>query len=142
MDTAVRTADQSGAIDRETILLGVGDVALLAGLIVVGQLSHDVNPIEQPLATLEAIAPFVIGWLAVAALAGLYTRPVASSVSQAARLATVTWLATANVGLLLRQSVFGDTAVWPFPLVITGFGLLLLVGWRIGYAAYVDRSPE
>ncbi|MDQ2051931.1 DUF3054 domain-containing protein [Natronolimnohabitans sp. A-GB9] len=141
MDTAVRTADQSGAIDRETILLGVGDVALLAGLIVVGQLSHNVSPIEQPLATLEAIAPFVIGWLVVAALAGLYTRSVAASVSQTARLATVTWLATANVGLLLRQAVFGDTAVWPFPLVITGFGLLLLVGWRIAYAAYVDRSP-
>lgn len=139
MDTAVGTASRSASIDRETLLLAAGDIGLLVGLVLVGQLSHNVNPIEQPVASLEAIAPFVIGWLTVAALAGLYTRSVASSVTQTVRLTTVTWIAAANVGLLLRQTVFGDTAAWPFPLVITGFGLLLLVGWRIAVAIVVDR---
>ncbi|WP_436343727.1 DUF3054 domain-containing protein [Natronorubrum sp. FCH18a] len=139
MDTAVRTESRSQSIDRETLLLAAGDIGLLAGLVIVGQLSHDVNPIDQPITSLEAIAPFVIAWLAVAALAGLYTRSVESSVLQVTRLTTVTWIAAANVGLLLRQSVFGDTAAWPFPLVITGFGLLLLVGWRVGYAIVADR---
>lgn len=139
MDTAVRTDDRSGAIARETLVVGTVDVALLSGLIVVGQLSHDVNPIGDPVATLESIAPFVIGWLVVAAIAGLYTRSVASSVARATRLTAVVWLAAANLGLLLRQSLFGDTAAWPFPLVITGFGLLVLVGWRIGYAAFASR---
>ncbi|ELY46143.1 DUF3054 domain-containing protein [Natronorubrum tibetense] len=139
MDTAVGTASRSASIDRETLLLAAGDIGLLVGLVLVGQLSHNVNPIEQPVASLEAIAPFVIGWLAVAALAGLYTRSVVSSVTQTVRLTTVTWIAAANVGLLLRQTVFGDTAAWPFPLVITGFGLLLLVGWRIVVALIVDR---
>lgn len=139
MDTAVRTDSRSQSIDRETLALGAGDIGLIAGLVIVGQLSHDVNPIEQPITSLEAIAPFAVGWLAVAILAGVYTRPVATSVTQSVRLTTVTWIAAANVGLLLRQSVFGDTAAWPFPLVITGFGLLLLVGWRVGYAAFVGR---
>ncbi|WP_440764964.1 DUF3054 domain-containing protein [Natronorubrum sp. DTA7] len=139
MDTAVRTASRSESVDRKTLLLAAADIGLLAGLVLVGQLSHNVNPIDQPIASLEAIAPFVIGWLAVAALAGLYTRSVASSVTQSVRLTTVTWIAAANVGLLLRQTVFGDTAAWPFPLVITGFGLLLLVGWRIAVALIVDR---
>ncbi|SDK69549.1 DUF3054 domain-containing protein [Natronorubrum texcoconense] len=139
MDTAVRTASRSESVDRKTLLVAAGDIGLLAGLVLVGQLSHNVNPIDQPVASLEAIAPFVIGWLAVAAFAGLYTRSVASSVTQSVRLTTVTWIAAANVGLLLRQTVFGDTAAWPFPLVITGFGLLLLVGWRLAVALIVDR---
>ncbi|ELY42601.1 DUF3054 domain-containing protein [Natronorubrum sulfidifaciens] len=141
MDSAVRTDDRSQGIDRETLLLGVGDIVLLAGLVVVGQLSHNVNPLTQPVASLEAIAPFVIGWLVVAAIAGLYTRPATSSVTRIARLTTITWLGAANVGLLLRQSVFGATAAWPFPLVITGFGFLLLVGWRVGYTAVLRRAP-
>ncbi|ELY57769.1 DUF3054 domain-containing protein [Natronolimnohabitans innermongolicus] len=139
MDAAVRTDDWVPTLDRETLLLGAVDVVLLAALVVVGQLDHGMDPFGEPLAALEAAAPFVIGWLVVAALAGLYARPNASSVPQAARLATLTWLAAANVGLILRQGVFDDTATWPFPLVITGFGLLLLVGWRVGYAAYASR---
>ncbi|MXV60725.1 DUF3054 family protein [Natronorubrum sp. JWXQ-INN-674] len=140
MDSAVQTGGRSQAVDRETLALGVGDVVLLAGLILVGQLSHNVNPIEQPLASLETVAPFVIGWLVIAAIAGTYTRDVASSVTRAARQITVTWIAAANVGLILRTALFGETAAPPFPLVITGFGLLLLVGWRVGYAAYASRT--
>ena len=142
MDTAVRADDRSRATDRETLALGTVDVVLLAGLIAVGQLSHGVNPIGDPVATIEAIAPFVIGWLVVATIAGLYARSVASSVARTTRLTIVVWLAAANVGLLLRQSAFGDTAAWPFPLVITGFGLLVLVGWRVGYAAFVSGSID
>lgn len=140
MDTAVRTDDRAETVDRETLLLGAGDVIAVAALLVYGQLSHGVSPIEQPLETLETIAPFAIGWLVVAALAGLYRRSVSVSLPRTVRLTTVVWLGAANVGLILRQGAFGDTAAWPFPLVITGFGLLLLVGWRVGYAAFVGRN--
>ena len=140
MDTAVRTDDRTEAVDRETLLLGAGDVGVVAGLLVIGQLSHGVNPITRPLYALETIAPFVIGWLAVAALAGFYTRSSAVTVPGAARLTTVVWLGAANVGVILRWEAFDTTATWPFPLVITGFGLLLLVGWRVGYAALAGRK--
>ncbi|NUB92348.1 DUF3054 domain-containing protein [Haloterrigena sp. SYSU A558-1] len=140
MDTAVRTDGRTEAVDRTTLALGVGDVGLVTGLLVYGQLSHEANPLAQPLGTLETIAPFVIGWIVVAALAGLYTRSAAAAPSRAARLTAVVWLGAANVGLLLRQGLFGDSATWPFPLVITGFGFLLLVGWRVGYATVAGRS--
>ena len=140
MDAAVRPAERSRTIDRETMLLGAVDLGLLAALILVGQLSHDVNPVEQPVAALEAIVPFAVGWLVIAALAGLYSRSISRSVSETVRSTAVVWIAAANVGLLLRQSLFGETAVWPFPLVITGLGLLVIVGWRIGYALFVRRS--
>lgn len=139
MDTAVRTDGQSSSLDRETIALGVVDVGLVAALIAVGQVSHGTNPLAEPLGALEAIVPFAVGWLVVAGLAGLYRAGVADSVASTVRLTTVTWLAAANVGLILRVEAVGDTAVSPFPLVITGFGLLVLVGWRLGYAAYVTR---
>lgn len=140
MDTAVRTDGRTGAIDRATLALGVGDVGLIGGLLIYGRLSHEGNPIAQPLGTLETIAPFAIGWIVVAALVGLYTRSTAGAPSRAARLTAVVWLGAANVGLLLRQGLFGDSATWPFPLVITGFGFLLLVGWRVGYAVVAGRS--
>lgn len=142
MVSDVRTADRTGSVDRETLVLGIGDVVLIAGLVVVGQLSHGTNPLAQPVTSLEAITPFVIGWLVVAVVAGVYARPVASSVTRVARLTTVTWIAAANVGLILRQAVFADTAAWPFPLVMTGFGLLLLVGWRVGYASFTTSGRD
>ena len=140
MDTAVHADDRAGGLDRSTLVLGVGDAGVVAGLLLLGQLSHGVSPITQPLQTLETMVPFVIGWIVVAALVGLYARSVAASLPGTARLTAAVWLGAANVGLLLRQGVFGESANWPFPLVITGFGLVLLVGWRVGYAAFVGRN--
>ncbi|AEH37131.1 hypothetical protein Halxa_2513 [Halopiger xanaduensis SH-6] len=142
MDTGVRAEGAGGTADRTTLLLAVGDVVFLAGLVLVGQLSHGVTPIEQPVAALETVAPFVLGWLLVAAIAGLYTNAgaVATSVPRTARTTAVTWIAAANVGFILRNGLFGESTLWPFPLVMTGFGLLVLVGWRVGYAVFADSS--
>lgn len=137
MVAAVRSAESRGILDRETIALGVGDVVLLAGIILVGQRSHGVNPLLEPLAALETVVPFLVGWLVMATLAGAYASDAATSVARAARVTTVGWVAAANVGLILRaSSLFDGGASGLFPLVITGIGLLVLVGWRVGYAAY------
>lgn len=136
MDTAVRTGDRGAGLDRETLLLGAGDVGLLTGLILFGQQQHDT--LGDPLTSLETVAPFVLGWLAMALLAGIYTRGLSASPIAVARVTTITWIAAANVGLILRtSSYFEGTTTWPFSLVITGFGLLVLVGWRVGYATIV-----
>ncbi|WP_394742010.1 DUF3054 domain-containing protein [Natronococcus roseus] len=135
MDTPARSSAFS--IDREGLALGAVDLALLAAIIVVGQLSHGVDPVGEPLTALETVVPFAVGWLAMAPLAGLYAPGVAASPAHTVRLTTVAWVAAANVGLILRASaLFDGGAVWPFPLVMTGFGLLALVGWRGAYAVY------
>lgn len=139
MNAAVHSEDPSAG--REPLWLGVADVGLLTGMVLVGQLSHGVDPLTEPLVALETVVPFVIGWLVIALVAGIYSSKVSSSIGRAARVTTVTWVAAANVGLLLRASpLFEGGATWPFPLVMTGFGLLVLGSWRIGYAAYLGSQ--
>ncbi|MBZ6496539.1 DUF3054 domain-containing protein [Natrinema longum] len=136
MDTAVQTEARTATADRERIATAVVDVVLIAGLVLLGRIEHGVNPIAEPIASLETVAPFVIGWAAIAALAGIYTRdrPVGK---ERLRLTTLSWIAAANVGLMLRASaLFDGGATWPFPLVITGFGLIVLLGWRAAYMLY------
>lgn len=131
MDTAVQSETRDTTSDRERIATGVLDVVLVAGLVLVGRVSHGDSPIAEPIASLETIAPFVLSWFAIAALAGVYTRD-RPAVGQGLRLVTVSWIAAANVGLMLRaSSLFEGSATWPFPLVITGTGLVALLGWRV-----------
>ncbi|RQG96253.1 DUF3054 domain-containing protein [Natrarchaeobius oligotrophus] len=141
MDATVRTGSADAVVERSVLPLGVVDVALLVALIVVGQLSHGIDPISDPVASLETVAPFVLGWIVASLLAGVYTSKTSSSIGRTVRTISVTWLAAANVGFVLRTSptVTGGTE-WPFALVMTGFGLIVLVGWRVGYAAYVARD--
>ncbi|WP_408958596.1 DUF3054 domain-containing protein [Natrinema sp. 74] len=136
MDTAVRTGTRDGSVGRERFVTAIVDTVLVIGLVLLGTVEHGGNPLTEPLASLETVAPFAIGWIAVALLAGLYTREELEPVVGYRWLA-VTWIAAANVGLMLRaSSLFEGSANWPFPLVITGFGLLVLFGWRVGYALF------
>lgn len=125
---------------REAVGLGVVDVALLAGFVTYGHLHHGGDPLADPAGTVEAVAPFLLGWIVASALAGVYRRAIARDPIRIARLSALCWLAAANVGLLLRNSPYldGGTA-YPFPLVMTGVGLLVLLPWRIGYAAAVGN---
>lgn len=127
--------------DRTTILLAAGDVALIVVLLLFGQRHHGTDPIAEPLASLETVGPFLLGWLVAALLAGVYARAIAGSPARAARTAAVAWIAAANVGLILRSTpVLEGGAPWPFNLVVTGTGLVVLVGWRVGYATYVRSA--
>ncbi|WP_247000715.1 DUF3054 domain-containing protein [Halosolutus gelatinilyticus] len=141
MDAISRAATRGATADRETLALGAIDVAVVVGFVTVGLLSHDVNPIADPITSLETIAPFALGWLVIAPVAGVYARDVATSAPRTARSVSVAWIAAANVGLILRSSpAFDGGAVWPFNLVMTGFGLLALLGWRLGYATLVRST--
>ncbi|WP_255169941.1 DUF3054 domain-containing protein [Natrononativus amylolyticus] len=124
---------------RETLFLAVVDVGLIALLVVGGVIDHGGNPLAAPLSTVETILPFVLGWLALSPLAGAYRAGIGRDPARAARVAAVSWIAAANVGLILRSSpLFDGGSGWPFNLIMTGLGLLLLVGWRVGYAAVTD----
>ncbi len=139
MDTAVQTGSRDGSIDRERVGIGVVDLGIVVGLVLFGNVEHGGNPIAEPLASLETVAPFVIGWVAVAALAGVYTRDTLTG-TDGVRLTAIAWIAAANVGLMLRGSpLFEGGTTWPFPVVITGIVLVALLGWRLGYAFFLSR---
>lgn len=140
MDTAVQTGFRDGVPNRHRVVAGIIDVVLVAGMVLYGYVDHGGDPIADPLASLEAIAPFVIGWLAIALLAGVYTldRPLSG---HGLRLTAVAWIAAANVGLMIRGSpVFDGGTMWPFPVVITVSVLVVLVGWRLGYSGYLSAT--
>ncbi|MFD1564151.1 DUF3054 domain-containing protein [Haloarchaeobius amylolyticus] len=140
MDTAVQTGSQKDTLDRERVIVGVVDLIVVVGLVLLGNIEHGGNPIAEPVASLTTAVPFVIGWLTVALLAGVYTRDRRGGITDI-RLTAVAWIAAANVGLMIRGSpLFDGGTTWPFPIVITGTVLVALLGWRLGYTLYVSRS--
>ncbi|WP_135819617.1 DUF3054 domain-containing protein [Halostella litorea] len=117
---------------RSVSVLVPGDALVVAAFLIVGELSHGIDPVAQPLHVLETIAPFLVGWAVAAPLVGLYDDGALATPTRTVRLTTAAWLGAANVGLLLRGSpYFVGGTTWPFPLVITGIGLLFLVTWRV-----------
>lgn len=126
-DSEVR---EEGATDSLP-LIG-GDALVIALFVTGGSLSHGISPLSQPLAVIETVAPFLIGWFVAAPLVRAHERSAVATPSRAARLAAGAWLGAANVGLLLRGSpYFTGGTTWPFPLVMTGVGLLSLTAWRV-----------
>ena len=138
MDTAVQSDSREATPDRQRAIVGGGDLVVIIGTVLLGNVEHGGNPIADPLASFTTAVPFVIGWLAVAALAGVYTR--AAGIDDT-RLTAVSWIAAANVGLMIRGSpLFDGGTTWPFPIVITGAVLVALLGWRLGYSLLSSRT--
>ncbi|WP_226006578.1 DUF3054 domain-containing protein [Natrinema salinisoli] len=134
MDTAVQTGVRDSVPDSHRVAAGIVDVVLVAGMVLYGYIDHGGDPIADPLGSLETIVPFVVGWLAVALLAGVYTLDSPLS-GHGLRLTVVAWIAAANVGLMIRGSpLFVGGTTWPFPVVITASVLVVLVGWRLCYS--------
>lgn len=114
------------------------DTAAVVGLVLVGLVSHGVNPLVRPLYALDSIFPFVVGWLVCAGLLGLYRDRRRERFRRHLRSVTVCWLAAANVAVLIRgSSVTAGSITWPFPLVLTGFGLVVVLGSRTVFDRYV-----
>lgn len=124
-----------------------GALAALDGLVVAGVLiagvAHHYGPavLSDPVASLTVAAPFLLGWYAVAALLGIYERTPTGEAQHSLRLVAATALGGANVGLICRTLVFGDSAVPPFPAVITATILAATLGVR-AVVGRVARSPD
>jgi hypothetical protein len=117
--------------------LAVGDSLALLAVLLAGEVHHyGVGRLTAVGAMAPTLLSFVLGWLLVATLLGVYERTPDGRARHSLRLVVGTWLGAANVGLLVRGSVFDDPAAYPFPLVVTGLTLVGLVAWR-GIVAYV-----
>ncbi|WP_335343068.1 DUF3054 domain-containing protein [Halomontanus rarus] len=129
-----------GAGDRRVPLIGLVDAGLLVTLVLVGVQRHGTNPFTEPIAALTTTVPFVVSWVPIAVIAGAYATETLTEPTRAARVTTVGWLAAANVGLILRSSgLFDGGSLWPFNLVMTGTGLLVLVPWRVAVASVLEN---
>ncbi|MCU4741496.1 DUF3054 domain-containing protein [Halobacteria archaeon AArc-m2/3/4] len=125
--------------DRRVPVVGLVDVGLLVTLVLIGVREHGTNPFAEPVTALTTAVPFVVAWVPIAALAGVYRTETLTTPTRAARVTAIGWLAAANVGLILRSSgLFDGGSTWPFNLVLTGLGLLVLVGWRVAVASVLE----
>lgn len=117
-----------GFVRDATPRLLVGDLAVIGFAMLAGMVRHDANPIALPARAAATVGPFLIGWVALAALLDSYDYVTPT---EAIRTAAGTWIGTANVGLIARNSPpFPGGTTHPFPLVVTGTVLVALLAWR------------
>lgn len=135
--------DQRLDVSRLTTVLAVGDFLAIGAFVALGQAQHSgSNPLLAPLELLAAMTPFLLGWLAVALIGGLYTHDVVLGPRRMLSWTIPAWILGAIIALALRAtSLFPGNVTGMFPVVATVFGGLLVVGWRT-VAAVVLSRPE
>lgn len=131
----------SDRTDSNARLLATGDLLGVTAVVVAGLLSHEgVAGLVNVLAAAETIAPFLLGYSFVAILLDAYDERSTNSPSWSARMGLVAGLAGANVGLLLRGlPVLEGGVAWPFPLVITGSIVAVVVAWRLLFVTLTNQ---
>lgn len=119
--------------DRRALVLAVGDHLAIAAVLAYGVVHHggrsqlfDVGELA------ETLGPFLVGFLAVAVLAGTYGPANRETLGAGLRAVTVAWVGAVGIGLTLRTTwLVEGGAAEPFALVVAGFGLLALFAWRL-----------
>ena len=113
-------------------VLVAGDVLALTTFVVAGTVHHGGQPFSNPSRVAGALAPFLLGWLIVAILAGLYTRDAVLSARRALSWTVPAWVLSVLVGHTLRlTSLFPGNTTVGFLVVTLLLGGTLVVGWRL-----------
>jgi len=125
---------------RRALAVAAGDLLAIVAVVGWGLYSHyGAAAFATPVDSLMTVLPFALGWPIPAVLAGVYEDGVIDDPLATARYVTVAWIAGANISLILRTSpLFEGSAVWPFPLVVTGSVFVVLLGWRVAVASLLD----
>ncbi|MEF8840781.1 MAG: DUF3054 domain-containing protein [Haloarculaceae archaeon] len=123
------------------VLAGV-DVLLLLTFVVLGEFSHFGVTATAFARTPGTAAPFLLGWVVAAPLAGVYAASVRGSVRAAALRTAAAWVGTVVVAQSLRSTAAfpGDLAP-AFVVVSLVVGLVLLLPWRVVVASRLAPAP-
>lgn len=131
-----------GRVDASlpTLGLAAGDLAAIGLFVVLGEISHGIDPLRSPGVVADTFAPFAIGWLLVAVPAGAYAAAVRTSPKRAGITVVGAWLVADVVAQALRSTAYfhGDGAL-TFAIVAFLVGGVLLVGWRVAVAVVSSR---
>ncbi|WP_255149950.1 DUF3054 domain-containing protein [Halorarius halobius] len=117
------------SVSRTMALAAVGDLVCIGLFSVLGVLQHESGAVlvRAP----EVAAPFVVGWVVVGLVVGVFNERALATPREAAARAGVAWLGADIVGQAIRATslVRGgfDPAFFLVSLFVTG---ALLVGWR------------
>lgn len=123
-----------------TAAILAGDVVVLGAFLSVGLLSHSIEPWRFPAYTLTALLPFLLAWLVVAPLAGLYGEHCRRRYRHAAVWTTAGWIAASLLGGAIRAtSTFPGGAPIDFLLVNAAVGIAFFLPWRLFAVAATRR---
>lgn len=128
-----------GAIAEALPIVGLelGDLVAIGVFVVLGEISHEVDPVTNPVIVADTFVPFMIGWLFVSIPAGMYAVGTRESPRSVAVRTIQTWFVAVVLALTLRRSIFFRGGTTPLDEYVTfGFvafavGGVLLVAWRV-----------
>jgi len=133
MSTGTDTA-LGGRVERSPLTAALAGVDLLLVLtfVVLGEFSHFGVTATAFARAPGTAAPFLLGWVLVAPLAGVYAPDARRSVRSAAVRTAAAWVGAVAVGQSLRATAAfpGDLAP-AFVVVSLLVGLALLLPWRL-----------
>lgn len=121
-------------VSTRTLALAIGDLAMIALFVLVGELRH-----AGTLAGgVRTFAQFGVGWLLVSVVAGVYGPRSIEDPRRAVIQVFAAWVLAAVIGQLVRLAMTpGSFVQLPFVLVSIGFGGAFLAAWRYLAARFV-----
>lgn len=136
-----------GAVRRAapTVGLELGDLLAIAAFVVMGEISHGIDPVAEPTVVADTFVPFLIAWLFVSIPAGVYSLSSDASPRAVALRTLGTWFAAVVLALSIRRTVFFRGGTTPlseyatFGLVALAVGGVLLVAWRVALSVLRRR---
>jgi len=136
-----------GSVDRSgrTLALLVGDVVAITLFVLLGELSHGIDPLANlTYIVTNTLGPFLVGWVVVGVPAGVYSDTRGETLRRVAVRTAGAWLGADVVAQAIRATPFivGGGSVWAilvFGAVSYLVGGLILVTWRVGTALLSDR---
>lgn len=124
--------------DRITVIIAVIDFCIITAIIVLGQISHQINPLFDIQQSLLTYTPFYTGWILTAPLLGSYHASTITSFRNTVLINAVAWILTVLIGGSLRATTYFPGQSPPlFLVVMTGVGILALLSWRLALTVFL-----
>lgn len=109
----------------------VGDLLAMGTFVVVGEVSHGIDPMVNPAVVADTFAPFLLGWLLCAIPAGVYSVAARTDIKRAVGRTVAAWTGTVVIAQALRAtSYFHGDAALTFALVSLAIGGTFVLAWR------------
>ncbi len=116
----------------ELIVLAVGDLIALVIFAIIGRASHQELTTQGPLlAVLNTAAPFMLSWLLVGMVLGMYRGKALFPLTRVIWRTLLAGFVAAPLGVAFRALWLGTHIVWVFMAVAAVFSTLALLVWRV-----------
>ncbi|WP_027417192.1 DUF3054 domain-containing protein [Aneurinibacillus terranovensis] len=118
----------------------IGDMICFLLFILLGDREHSIS--INILGLLSNLIPFILAWLLVGFITGIYKKEVLGSMKRVVVRTFITSLIANPIGVLLRALLLGHGISIPFLIVTTVFNTALLVIWRTVFAWFSNKNSK